>query len=274
MKQTWIAVGTLLFGIMIAQFYPSALTIFGFDRKKSSPEEENKTKTIRLFTREELKKYSGKGKLFNGTDSLKNKPIYLALVGHVFDVTKGREYYGEGGGYSFFSGIDGTRAFVSGNFTTDGLIDSIDDFDDDQISGIRGWVEFYKEKSEGKYFHVGYLIGTYFDQNGKATAAYQMYLDRVEEVKKNKDALEQERKIWPTCDSRWEQGKGKTVSCMNGKLPRELTLLDDKNSKKDMKNNNARCACVTMDQNPPVGKKLMVYPGCSPNDSLCKVSEE
>ena len=57
------------------------------------------------------------------------KPIYLAVMGKVFDVSKGRRFYAEGGGYSFFTGIDGTRAFVSGNFTKEGLRDDIEDFD-------------------------------------------------------------------------------------------------------------------------------------------------
>jgi len=39
----------------------------------------------------------------------------------VFDVTKGRKHYGPGGGYSFFSGRDGSRAFVSGDFTEEGV---------------------------------------------------------------------------------------------------------------------------------------------------------
>ena len=30
--------------------------------------------------------------------------IYLAIMGRVFDVTRGRDFYGPGGGYSFFSG--------------------------------------------------------------------------------------------------------------------------------------------------------------------------
>ena len=49
----------------------------------------------RVFTKEELAKYKGE----NGGD------VYLAIMGRVFDVTKGRDFYGPGGGYSFFSGI-------------------------------------------------------------------------------------------------------------------------------------------------------------------------
>ena len=50
---------------------------------------------VRVFTSLELKQ-------FDGSDE--NKPIYLAMLGRVFDVTKGSRHYGPGGGYSFFSG--------------------------------------------------------------------------------------------------------------------------------------------------------------------------
>ncbi|CAN6574030.1 unnamed protein product [Malus baccata var. baccata] len=70
----------------------------------------------RLFTVEELA-------LYNGTDV--SLPIFLGILGSVFDVTKGKSHYGEGGGYNHFSGRDASRAFVSGNFTGDGLTDSL-----------------------------------------------------------------------------------------------------------------------------------------------------
>ena len=33
-------------------------------------------------------------------------PVYLAVLGQVFDVTKGRKHYGTGGGYEIFAGIN------------------------------------------------------------------------------------------------------------------------------------------------------------------------
>lgn len=49
----------------------------------------------KLFTKEELSKFTGRD----------NTPVYLAILGEVFDVSSGRKHYGEGGGYHFFSGI-------------------------------------------------------------------------------------------------------------------------------------------------------------------------
>lgn len=48
----------------------------------------------RLFTLDELEKYRGQ----DGND------IYLAILGQVFDVTKGSKHYGPGGTYHFFTG--------------------------------------------------------------------------------------------------------------------------------------------------------------------------
>ena len=48
----------------------------------------------RMFTKEELSK-------FTGADE---RDVYLAILGDVFDVTKGRKHYGVGGGYHFFAG--------------------------------------------------------------------------------------------------------------------------------------------------------------------------
>lgn len=40
--------------------------------------------------------------------------VRLAILGQVFDVTKGRRHYGKDGGYSFFAGKDASRAYVTG----------------------------------------------------------------------------------------------------------------------------------------------------------------
>jgi predicted heme/steroid binding protein len=50
---------------------------------------------LKDFTPEELSKYDG---------SDPSKPIYIAVLGQVFDVTEGKEYYGPEGGYKFFAG--------------------------------------------------------------------------------------------------------------------------------------------------------------------------
>ncbi|KAF8400948.1 hypothetical protein HHK36_014251 [Tetracentron sinense] len=61
----------------------------------------------------------------------------------VFDVTKGRSHYGPGGGYNHFAGRDASRAFVTGNFTGDGLTDSLHGFSSTEMKSVVDWRDFY-----------------------------------------------------------------------------------------------------------------------------------
>ncbi|OEL32906.1 Membrane-associated progesterone-binding protein 4 [Dichanthelium oligosanthes] len=111
----------------------------------------------RLWTVEELS-------IYNGTDE--GLPILLGILGYssVFDVTKGRSHYGPGGGYHHFAGrlqsyvlvpffnfivvdhMDASRAFVSGNFTGDGLTDSLQGLSSSEVNSIVDWRKFYFER--------------------------------------------------------------------------------------------------------------------------------
>lgn len=77
----------------------------------------------RVFTPAELA-------LYNGRDE--DKPIYIAIMGHVYDVSKNRRTYGPGGSYHFFSGKDASRAYVTGCFKKH-LTHDLREFDDEQI---------------------------------------------------------------------------------------------------------------------------------------------
>lgn len=49
----------------------------------------------RLFTSDELAQYDGEAN---------SKGLYLAILGKVYDVSKGKKHYGPGGSYHFFVG--------------------------------------------------------------------------------------------------------------------------------------------------------------------------
>jgi predicted heme/steroid binding protein len=122
--------------------------------------------------------------LFNGTDP--KKPIYLAINGTIFDVSKGRHTYGPGGSYEVFAGRDATRAFVTGCFLEDrtGDLRGVEEIyipvedPDEEISSsekklraererreakkrvlkeVNKWQNFYQNHK--KYFEVGRLVG-------------------------------------------------------------------------------------------------------------------
>ncbi|KAL6348495.1 hypothetical protein AAG906_009955 [Vitis piasezkii] len=190
----------------------------------------------RLFTAQELALHNG------ANDSL---PILLAILGSVFDVTKGKSHYGLGGGYNHFSGRDASRAFVSGNFSGDGLTDSLRGLSRTEVKSVVEWRDFYFRS----YTFVGKLVGLYYDSHGNPTKQ----LKGSEEAK------------LPSCNSRWSQDEGGKVWCDNGyprliQRPLEIALTG-KMSK--------RCACFKEDQLGQQG--LEVYQGCDYHAKVCQV---
>ena len=102
---------------------------------KPIKETSNNEDAHRLFTLDELKQY-------DGTDG--SKGLYLAFFGRVYDVGKGVEHYGPGGGYRFFAACDASRAFVTGDFTEDGLTDDLDGLSPREMLEVKRWTEFYE----------------------------------------------------------------------------------------------------------------------------------
>jgi cytochrome b involved in lipid metabolism len=148
----------------------------------------------RLFTKNELKEL--------GSSS---RRIHLAILGRVYDVTKGRKHYGPKGSYSFFAGRDATRSFVSGDFSDSGLTDDLEGLALREYLGIVDWVETY----EKEYTYVGRLIGTFYDRNGEATEAL---LDAEKKIRLGGELQAQEKerdRLFPQCNSHWSGGKSR-----------------------------------------------------------------
>ncbi|KQK23031.1 membrane-associated progesterone-binding protein 4 [Brachypodium distachyon] len=206
----------------------------------------------RLWTLEELS-------IYNGTDE--GLPILLGILGSVFDVTKGRSHYGPGGGYHHFSGRDASRAFVSGNFTGDGLTDSLKGLSSMEVNSIVDWRKFYFER----YTFNGKIVGRYYDSQGNPTK----YLRGVEiKAKRGAQLLEkqksEEAKI-PSCNSKWSQQDGGEVWCDTGyprlvRRPGDIALTGQVSQ---------RCACFLEDELGRPG--LVVYQGCDHLSTSCKV---
>ncbi|XP_015117787.1 membrane-associated progesterone receptor component 1 [Diachasma alloeum] len=102
---------------------------------------------IRLdFTVEELKSYDGKGA---------DGRILVAVNGSVYDVTKGRRFYGPDGPYAAFGGRDASRGLAT--FSVVPGKDEYDDLSDlntTEMNSILEWEEQFKER----YHYVGKLL--------------------------------------------------------------------------------------------------------------------
>ncbi|OXB64762.1 hypothetical protein ASZ78_016289 [Callipepla squamata] len=72
--------------------------------------------------------------------------LYVALLGRVFDVQRGRTHYGPGGAYSGLAGRDATRAFATGDFTPSGLVDDVSALSAAEMLAVHGWLAFYSAK--------------------------------------------------------------------------------------------------------------------------------
>jgi len=177
------------------------------------------------------------------------KSLYLAIMGEVFDVTKGKDFYGPpDGGYAFFSGKDGSRAFVTGEFNETGLIPDLEGFTASQYEGIVGWNEFYHK--EEKYPFVAKLIGHYWDEDGNPTAARKM-VDQMRGIRDTEKAEEKAfNQKYPGCNSKWAQQTGGEVWCSqkSGGIDREWVGVPRKYvTKKGSTDERKKCVCVRVE---------------------------
>lgn len=83
-------------------------------------EEEEEVEPLRNFTTNQLKKFDGK--IDENTDE--PKPVYLSVAGKVFDVSKGRDFYGPGGPYEIFAGRECGAALATMSFD-EALLDDL-----------------------------------------------------------------------------------------------------------------------------------------------------
>jgi predicted heme/steroid binding protein len=132
-----VALLFLSFHLTLSWLFTRSLT-FGLYRSAASP---------RTFTPSELSQYDGRD----------GGPIYLAILGDVFDVTAGRKYYGQqGGGYAIFAGRDGSRAFITGCFDEHGAVHDVRGLSEREMDSLKRWRDFYAEHAQYRY--VGTLL--------------------------------------------------------------------------------------------------------------------
>jgi len=89
---------------------------------------------------------------FDGTDS--SKPLLIAVRGNVYDVTRGRDFYGPGGPYAMFAGKDCTRALAKVSFDEELFTGDVRDLEAEELEKLDEWIEMF----EGKYRRVGRLL--------------------------------------------------------------------------------------------------------------------
>ena len=205
----------------------------------------------KVFSPEELIMFDGRAR----------GPIYIGILGKVFDVTAGKRHYGPGGSYEFFAGRDASRAYVTGKFQDD-LNDDVRDLDPSALSGLVDWRSFY-EKHE-KYGYVGKVVGRLYGADGAATPLLGMVEMRAAEF----DAAQEERKKRETdgslpavCSYRWHKDTGGQVSCGDeGGHPRRVFDAD-----------KGREICRCMEQK-EISATVRAYDGCALDATSCRTT--
>lgn len=240
-----------------------------------------------LFTPSSLAHYDG--------SAAGNEKIYLAFLGIVYDVTKGARHYSPGNAYSFFAGKDASKAFITGQFNPEGLIDDVTDLPLDSYTDIKMWQEFYGTE----YSKIGKIVGTYYDNDGCPTDAVSHVSKMLEEYEASEVEKSKENELFPLCNSEFHKETNyHRVWCtsMSGGVnrswigvPRQLYLPKEK---------TYRCACVRdsgpataptieyVDENEPLSEnvesnknsdqigdlgnpRIKEYPGCNPKATEC-----
>lgn len=179
----------------ITPFMRKVHTYFGSTSNKSEIENN-------LFTIEELKQY-------NGEDG--SKGIYIAILGQVFDVKKGKHHYGPGGSYHVFAGRDASKSFITGDFTAETCTDDVIDLSYQELLSLVDWKKFY----EGEYIYKGKLIGRYYDELGQETKYFKELKKKLKEAKEDKKNKRNHELEFPPCNVEWTAESGTRVWCSN-----------------------------------------------------------
>jgi len=240
--------------------------------RKQAAVRESGSSGIKIYSVEELKKYDG---------SPGSPGLYIALLGVVYDVAKGAQYYGPGGGYSFFAGRDASRAYVTGNFEEAGLVSNVDGLSSGDYLGLEEWSRFY----EKDYSKVGVLNGLFYDSNGDVTQHWKDLQTWMAKAREDRDKDDVEKKMFPPCNVEWNKDEGSRFWCTvkSGGIHRDWRGVP---RKLFYPGQQPRCACIR-ESGPPStdpGAKtnrgdldsphIKEYPGCEKSSWECRGVKE
>ena len=118
-------------------------------------------------------------------------PIWLSILGEVFDVSAGADFYGnadgKGGSYSFYAGRDASPCFSTGKNDPEGAAERLEEWDDHKLAPVWEWTNFYHQHEV--YEYLGVLAGSrYYDEAGNET---ELRKDIVLRAKKAMAAAEE-----------------------------------------------------------------------------------
>ncbi|KPI91114.1 PREDICTED: membrane-associated progesterone receptor component 1 [Papilio xuthus] len=93
--------------------------------------------------------------------------VLVAVNGWIFDVTRGRRFYGPGGPYAAFGGKDASRGLATFSVTSsDKEYDDLSDLNSMEMDSVKEWEAQFREKYElvGKLLKPGEEPTSYSDE--------------------------------------------------------------------------------------------------------------
>ncbi|XP_034034876.1 neuferricin isoform X1 [Thalassophryne amazonica] len=217
-------------------------------------------KSLRLLTTRELSLYDGE---------VTSKGLYLAILGHVFDVQKGYKHYGPGGAYHLMAGKDASLAFITGDFTEGSLTDDVSSLSPVQVVALYDWLAFYQRE----YHPVGRLIGRFYTESGQPTEALLQLEVLLAESQQITAQTQAQRLQTPACNSEWSAATGGRVWCSSksGGVERDWTGVPRKLFSPG--SSSTRCVCVKMQSAGEENPNLQEYEGCPPHAESCPLED-
>ncbi|CAM0134828.1 hypothetical protein VKS41_000612 [Umbelopsis sp. WA50703] len=73
-------------------------------------------------------------------------PIYVAIRGHVFDVSNNRDAYGPGKGYNVFCGKDSSKALGKSSLKPEDCVPDISQLSEKELHTLDQWFAFFSKR--------------------------------------------------------------------------------------------------------------------------------
>lgn len=105
--------------------------------------------------------------------------MWLSLLGEVYDVTGGPDYYAPGASYGAFTGRDASVPFCTGKFNSEEAEKSPEVLKNSDLVGLVDWRDFYRKHEVYKF--VGKLLDPrYYDEHGEPTQDMMVLQERIQ----------------------------------------------------------------------------------------------
>ena len=124
---------------------------------------------------------------YDGVSENSDDRICVAVNGKIFDVSKGKRFYGPGGPYSGFAGRDASRGLAT--FSVEPVSNDYDDLSDlkpGELEQVQEWELQFSEKYDlvGKLLKPGEESRSYSDESSESSDESAELLEKPEAEKK------------------------------------------------------------------------------------------